>query len=123
MALRELGARIGCALRSDARPSLIAVRPAGLRNASSSSSVDHIADLEASSSFSTSPLDAAATKTWDPVARHRSRAKPLPASRYVMAQLVSWLQQSLLPAHLPLAFTNGIAAGTSSARPSTISAL
>ncbi|GME46286.1 mitochondrial 54s ribosomal protein 7 5 [Neofusicoccum parvum] len=81
MALRELGARLGRAVRSDARPCLNAARPAARRNASSTPAADPVADLE-SSSFSAPPPDGEIIKTWDPVARHKGRARPLPASRY-----------------------------------------
>lgn len=81
MALRELGARLGSAIRSDLRPCLSAVRPTGHRNASSSPAADPMADLEDSSSFSAPPPDGEIIKTWDPVERHRRREKPLPSSR------------------------------------------
>ncbi|KAF4303041.1 mitochondrial 54s ribosomal protein 7 5 [Botryosphaeria dothidea] len=82
MALRELGARLGSAFRSDARPCLSAVRPVGCRNASSSPAADPVADLENSSSFSAPPPEGEVIKNWNPVERHRRRERLLPSSRY-----------------------------------------
>lgn len=82
MALRELGARLSCALRTDARPCLSVAAPLGRRNASSSPAADPGADLEEASSFAAPPPDGEIIKTWDPIARQKQRANPLPSSRY-----------------------------------------
>ncbi|KAF9631320.1 putative 50s ribosomal subunit l7 protein [Lasiodiplodia theobromae] len=82
MALRELGARLSCALRTDARPCLSVAAPLGRRNASSSPAADSGADLEEASSFAAPPPDGEIINTWDPIARQKQREKPLPSSRY-----------------------------------------
>ncbi|KAL1641608.1 54S ribosomal protein L7, mitochondrial [Diplodia intermedia] len=82
MALRELGARLSCALRTDARPRLSAAAPLGRRNTSSSPAADSGADLEETSSFDVPPPDAEIIKTWDPIGRQKQRERPLPSSRY-----------------------------------------
>lgn len=112
MALRELGARLSCALRTDARPCLSVAAPLGRRNASSSPAADSGADLEEASSFAAPPPDGEIINTWDPIARQKQREKPLPSSRCATPQLVlSW---HFLQHPSPLASTNASMADTSS---------
>ncbi|KAF2789610.1 ribosomal protein L5 [Melanomma pulvis-pyrius CBS 109.77] len=81
MALRELPLRTAAAFCRDARPAVDAVRPCFCRNAST----DALNAVASSSSFSVPPPSDALAKSYDPIARSKTRMlkkRDLPPSRY-----------------------------------------
>lgn len=77
MALRELRPKASSALWRDLRPTICSARPLSNRNASTNA----LQDLE-SSSFTIPPPSEDVVKSYDPIARSKSRKGELPPSRY-----------------------------------------
>ncbi|KAK7531330.1 mitochondrial 54S ribosomal protein uL5m [Phyllosticta citribraziliensis] len=83
MALREFGARLGSAFRTDLRPCLRATNPSTRRFQSSQAVADPTADLEHDAFYSASQQDSELLSRWNPADRViTGRRRQLPASRY-----------------------------------------